>query len=147
MLMACRNTPRVQPALVATRFVQALNARDLDAMVADATLPFTFTTQMWESASDGSGFVLGAAEMKVADSPGALAGLLKDVVGRVRIEGTAPVISPPSQAELFRDPLEQEASWSGLELVVFLRGQEDVEHIAIVGVQAATGKIRAMYLN
>ena len=146
-LCACRAEPTPDPKAVATRFVQALNAKDVDAMAREAAAPFTFQNQVWESARDGSGYVLGATQTATADSTAALPALLRTLTAQVQIESTTPVAAPPPRADLLRDPLGGSPAWNDLDVVLFVRGQGDVEHIGIVGVHAPTGRVRAVYVN
>ena len=149
VLCGCRSAPvqPVDPGPVAASFVQALNAKGLPQMTALAGTPFRYRNQPWQSASDGSGYVLGPAQDRVANSSEELQALLRDVSGSVQIEDPSPVQSAPSKADLLNGVLKGAPSaWSEMNLVLFRRGEGDVEHVAIVGVNAA-GKVTGLYVN
>jgi hypothetical protein len=116
-------------------------------MTSLATIPFRYRNQRWESASDGSGFVLGTAEDRVASSAEELRALLQDVSSSVQVQDPVPVANPPSKADLLGETLKGTLSqWSEMNLVLFRRGEGDVEHVAIVGVDAE-GKVTGLYVN
>jgi hypothetical protein len=146
---ACSSSPLPpSPSEIARRFVAALNAKDTGAMGAVAATPFRFRHQIWETAPDGSGLVLGEAAEQIADNPQKLAPLLRDIAAQVRVADSEPVAEPPSKEELLREPLRgAPPAWSELELVLFRRGEGDVEHIAIVGVNPANGRAMGLYVN
>jgi len=145
-LCACQS-PSLEPERRATGFVQALNARDIDLMAEFAATPFRFRDQEWKSAPDGSGFVRGAATERVANTSEELRTLLLDVGANVKIADPTPVADPPSKADLLSDPLSgAPIQWNELNLVLFRRGEGDVEHIAIVGVDSK-GKVKCLYVN
>lgn len=145
-LCACQSAP-LEPGTAATGFVQALNAKDIDSMAEFAATPFRVRNQPWENAPDGSGFVLGAATERVANSSDELRAVLQDLAANVRIAEPAAVGDPPSKADLLSEPLRGAPSqWNELDLVLFRRGEGDVEHIAIVGVDAK-GKVTGLYVN
>jgi hypothetical protein len=136
------------PADQAARFVRALNAKDTEAMAEVSGIPFRFRNQQWASAPDGTGFVLGNAEERVAADAVQLDPLLRELATNVSIAEPNPVADPPSRSDMLSEPLRGAPSvWSQLELVLFRRGEGDVEHIAIVGIEAASGKVLGLYVN
>jgi hypothetical protein len=147
-LHACGSSGATTPAVSASRFIDALNAKHVDEMVELSRTPFRYRNQTWESASDGTGFSLGAAQETVTDDVKELEALLRALTATVRIADTKPVADPPSKADLLSEPLRgAPPDWAEFDLVVFRRGEGDVEHIAIVGVDARSGKIAALYVN
>ena len=146
VLSGCQAVP-VEPRPVAGSFVEALNAKNVEAMSRLAGIPFRYRNQQWESASDGSGYVLGAAQDRVAGSADELLTLLRDMTSSVRVEDPAPVATPPSKDVLLKETLKGAPSqWSDMNLVLFRRGEGDVEHVAIVGIDAR-GKVVGLYIN
>ena len=146
MLSGCQSAP-VEPGPVAGSFVQALNAKNVDGMAGLSVTPFRYRNQPWESAPDGAGFVLGKVEDRVANSPEELRALLQDVSAGVQIEEPEPVQNAPSKPNLLSGPLNgAPLAWSEMSLVLFRRGEGDVEHVAIVGVDAK-GKVTGLYVN
>lgn len=142
----CRSTP-INPEGTATGFVQALNSKDVAAMERLAATPFRFTNQAWEGASDGSGFVRGKATQRVATNSDELRALFRDVASTVTVEEPGAVPNPPSKADLLKDTLGEAGQWVNLDLVLFKRGEGDVEHVAIVGVDGSSGKVTGFYVN
>jgi hypothetical protein len=146
VLCGCQSAP-VEPRPAASAFVQTLNAKNVAGMTALAAIPFRYRNQPWESAPDGSGFVLGKTEDRVANSAEELRALLQGVTPSVQIEDAFPVANPPSKADLLGGTLKGAPSqWSEMNLVLFRRGEGDVEHVAIVGVDAK-GKVTGLYVN
>ena len=135
-------------ASIAVNFIKALNAKDAAAMMAVADTPFLFRTQEWESATDGRGFRLGAAQDRVLSDSAALEGFFRDLTAKVAVEGESPVSNPPPKASLLATQLKGAApGWSQLELGQFLRGFGDVEHVALVGTDPVRTKVTAFYVN
>jgi hypothetical protein len=146
---ACGSSqPAPRPIDQASRFIQALNAKDAQRMAEVSATPFRFRNQAWQSAPDGGGFVLGNAEERVAADSTQLDPLLREVAASVSVANAEPVVDPPSQSDLLSEPLRGASSpWASLDLVLFLRGEGDVEHIAIVGVEPLSGKVVGLYVN
>ncbi len=146
VLCGCQSAP-VEPGPVAGSFVQALNSKNVEGMTELSVTPFRYRNQPWESARDGSGFVLGKVDDRVANTPEELRALLQDVSATVQVDDPAPVENAPSKPDLLNGPLNgAPPAWGELNLVLFTRGEGDVEHIAIVGVDA-TGKVTGLYVN
>jgi hypothetical protein len=146
---ACGSSqPAPRPIDQASRFIHALNAKDAGRMAEISGTPFRFRNQEWTSAPDGAGFVLGSAEERVAAEPAELAILLRELATSVAVASPEPVADPPSRSDLLGDPLRGASSaWTELDLVLFRRGEGDVEHIAIVGVEPISGKVLGLYVN
>ena len=141
---ACHSTPP-GPEQAATQFVQALNAKDVSAMMSLAATPFHFRRQEWANASAGSGLVRGTTTERVAPTPFELGRLLQDVA-KVKIATATAEANPPSKADLLRDVLKDAPGvWGDLNLMMFRQDAND-PHLAIVGVDAA-GKIQAVYVS
>ena len=117
-------------------------------MVALSRIPFRFTSQASESVRDGSGFGRGAAAEQVAGNSTELDALLQEITTKVHVAEPTPVPDPPSEDELLSDVLRGASpQWTDLTLFVFRRGQGDVEHVAIVGVEPVSGKVASLYVN
>jgi hypothetical protein len=107
-----------------------------------------FRNQEWESAKDGSGFVHGKADDKSFKSKKARAAFFGTLVSKAKIENEKAASHPPSKDSLLLDNLKgAPAEWQKLNLIVFGRGFGDVEHVAIVGVDSGTHRVRGLYLN
>lgn len=147
VVAGCQAAAPLEPALAAGSFIQALNAKNVERMNGLSAAPFRYRNQAWESAADGSGLVLGKAEDRVAKGPEELRALLQDVIARVQVEDPSPVQNAPPKPELLNGPLRgAPPAWGEMNLVLFRRGEGDVEHVAIVGVDAA-GKVTGLYVN
>ena len=146
---ACGSSqPTPGPIDQASRFIQALNAKDTGGMAEVSGIPFHFRNQAWESAPDGAGLVLGRAEERVAADSAQLDPLLRELATNVAVVAPEPVVDPPLQSDLLSTPLRGASSaWAELALVLFRRGEGDVEHIAIVGVEPISGKVVGLYVN
>lgn len=140
--------PSVPPVTQAERFIAALNAGDTETMMALTADPFLFREQRWASTSDGSGYDLGAASDSVIRGPEARRAFLAGLAGRVHVRGTTAASRPPSrEALLSRELAGSDPRWHSLRLFVFLRGEGDVEHTALTGVDETSGKVAAFYVN
>jgi hypothetical protein len=142
--------PRTVPTdvEVAERFVVSLNHGNTRDLVSESECPFVFRNQEWESATDGSGFVHGKADDQSFKNKKALATLFSTLVSKVQIENEKAATRPPSKDSLLLDNLKgAPADWQKLNLILFRRGFGDVEHVAIVGVDSATHRVRGLYLN
>lgn len=142
--------PRAVPTdvEVAERFVAALNQGNTRDLVSDSGCPFVFRNQEWESAKDGSGFVHGRADDQSFQNKKALAVFFSTLVSKVKIENEKAATRPPSKDNLLQDNLKgSPADWQKLNLIIFGRGFGDVEHVAIIGVDSATHRVRGLYLN
>jgi hypothetical protein len=83
----------------------------------------------------------------VATNPDDLRVLLQEVASNVTVSDPVTVANPPSRSDLLNEPLGGAPQWAGLELVLFKRGEGDVEHIAIVGVDGRSGKVTGLFVN
>lgn len=143
LLVACVSDAVSSPREQAERFVRALNADDVGRLVAVSESPFLLREQAWESASDGYGFVLGAvSEENYANREQ----MFRDLVARVAVDSEE-TVGLRAYETLTRELRGASLEWQRLDLFVFLRGEADVEHIAVVGVSRQTGKVTALYLN
>jgi hypothetical protein len=134
--------------VIAQRFVAALNGSDTAALGRLTSSPLLFREQRWRQATDGDGFVLGAASDTVLASDDRRRAFLGSLVGRIRIGSATPVERPPSRETLLqRELTNADRRWSKLTLVLFRRGEGDVEHVAIVGVDPHTMRVAALYVN
>jgi len=133
---------------VAEKFVVALNKSNAQEMGSASGCPFVFRNQEWESAKDGSGFVHGKVDDKSFKSKKAIAEFFGTLVSKVKLENEKAAAHPPSKDSLLLDNFKgAPAEWRKLNLVVFGRGFGDVEHVAIVGVDSGTHRVRGLYLN
>lgn len=140
--------PVLKDVDVAEKFVVALNAGNAQTMASVCGRPFFFRNQEWASATDGSGFVHGKADDQSFKDQQSLYQFFQTLVSKTKIEQEKAAVSPPSKETLLADNLKgAPARWRKLNLFVFGRGFGDVEHVAIVGVDPGTHRVRGLYLN
>ena len=140
--------PAPNPRVQAERFIGALNAGEVDSLLRFSADTMLFREQRWESASDGSGFSLGAATDTVVSGAEAKRAFFTGLVGRVHVKGTTAVERPPSRESILSEQLNHaDPRWAGLEFFLFLRGEGDVEHTALIGIDPATHTVAAFYIN
>jgi hypothetical protein len=140
--------PSVPPVTQAERFIAALNAADTVTMLALTEDPLVFREQKWMSARDGSGYQLGVARDTVVRGNEARRRFLGDLASRVHVQVPTAVDRPPRREVLLENQLAGgDARWASLTLFVFLRGEGDVEHSALTGVDEKSGKVAAFYVN
>jgi hypothetical protein len=95
---------------------------------------------------DRAGFVPGEAGERIAADAQQLEALLREITATVRVTDATPVAEPPDREELLREPLcGAPPAWAGLDLVLFLRSEGDVERIAIV--DPASSKLAGLPVN
>jgi hypothetical protein len=128
-------------------FVNALIARDANAMLPATALPFSVRTQEWALVED----VEGGADRKPpvdreATTREALQPLLAEIAAHVAVE--RPDATPPPREILFSEYLSGiEPLWADLDVRVYLGPSADVIHHVLVGVDRKTGQVRALYAN
>jgi len=139
---------RPDGAAIASRFIKALNAKDVAGMTALTERPFVYRAQEWETAKDGSGFELGAAADKTVAGRRALTQFLRELTTRVTVSAETPAASPPDSKTILATQLKgANPRWARLQLHLFARGFGDVEHVAIVGVDPGRLKVAGLYIN
>jgi hypothetical protein len=132
----------------AEAFVAALNSRDVEAMVRLSADTVFIREQKWASAPDGAGFALGSTTDSVLTGHEAARAFYATLVARVHIRTPTATDDPRPRAEMLGGELKgAESRWGPLTFFVFMRGEGDVEHTAIVGIDPATRKLAAFYIN
>jgi len=135
-------------AQLAVQFRSAINVNDVNTLVNLIQLPFTVNEQRWETVNDGYGFVLGERKITRIDEKQALVTFLKMFVPGVGIEGQQAKLISATEYDNFKTELAESLNdWRSLKTYLFLRGRADVEHIVLLGIQARSHKVKAIYLN
>ena len=125
----------------------AINANDVSAFQSLLTLPLLVTEQQWRSVDDGVGFVLGERSDRKIGAADNTFTELKQLIESVAIQGEL-AMTDGIELALFTDELREQLNhWRQLELVLFKRGEADVEHIVLLGLDKKTKQLRAIYLN
>ncbi len=133
----------------AQEFLEAVNTSDIDALVALSAAPLTSYNQAWETTPDGIGFSLAPTrEVEQVSDLSKLPAYFIRFVDRVNIQGKKATLIPERDYANFKEELGDTINqWNGLDIYFFLRGEADVEHILLIGIQASNNKIRAIYTN
>jgi len=135
-------------AQLAEQFRIAINVNDIKTLANMIQLPFTVNEQLWTTATDGYGFVPGERKITRIDKKDELITFLKVFVPGVGIEGEQANFVSANEYDNFKIELADSIDdWRNLKTYLFLRGYGDVEHIVLLGIQARSHKIKAMYLN
>ncbi|VAW44951.1 hypothetical protein MNBD_GAMMA04-275 [hydrothermal vent metagenome] len=124
----------------------AINTNDHTLLTEHITLPLVVTKQEWETADDGYGYILGAKDTLLVNNSQDLTDALR-ILDQVRIEGEKPLNQEFTIIDFTGEFIGIEHYWKNLELVVFFRGQGDVEHIVVLGLDKKSAKLRAIYIN
>ncbi len=132
----------------AETFVKAINAGNAPTALKLIGLPLMYRNQEWKDADVGEGYVLGAAHDRVFSDEKSAATFMNKLVRDVRVESRKAEKDGPSKSAMLTDYLAgAPASWRDLELFFFVRGTGDVEHVVLVGVDSASGRVRGVYTN
>jgi hypothetical protein len=139
---------RISEEQIAEKFRIAVNQDDVTSLTKLVGKPLSVFEQEWESAQDGTGFVLGARKSVQIDSAQDVERFMADFVLRLKIEGDKAVLVPQQEysnfSEEFADTVNQ---WRNLKVYLFMRGEGDVEHIVLIGLHPESKKIHAIYIN
>ena len=140
----CVRDDAPSPAAVATAFVTGINRGDIAKIVALCAQPLHVRQQAWETARDGSGFVLGKPRDSHLTNPDQVRKFFAEPGNRLTVQVETP---DTIQASLLSDELRgQESIWHDLSVQLFRRGMGDVEHIFAVGIDDKH-KVAAVYMN
>lgn len=142
--MGCVRDDAPFPAAVATAFVTAVNRGDIEKIIALCAQPLHVRQQAWETARDGSGFVLAKARDSRLTNPDQIRQFFAEPSNRLTVQVET---SDTVQASLLSDELRgQESIWQDLSIQLFRRGMGDVEHVFAVGIDGKH-KVAAIYMN
>lgn len=144
-LGGCQSLPQITPTDAALRIRLAINSNNLQQFQSLIAPSILINEQEWESAPDGTGFVLGHRLDRHIDIKENTK--LKTFIESVTISGKK-AITEDIVLALFASELSREVQyWTGLSLILFKRGQGDVEHIVLLGLDAQTKQLKAIYVN
>ena len=132
----------------AETFVKAINAGNAPTALKLIGLPLMYRNQEWKDADVGEGYVLGAAHDLVFGDEKSAATFMNKLMRRVRVESRKAEMDGPSKSAMLINYLAgAPTSWRDLELFFFVRGTGDVEHVVLIGVDSASGRVRGVYTN
>lgn len=145
-LSACNSGKTLSPAEQAQQIRTAINNNNLQTFRTLTALPLTISNQQWESAKDGYGFVLGVAKHTIISTDDLFNKAIPLFLKSLEIEGKKTMTD--MTLNMFTSELgEKKNDWAGLNLILFKRGEGDVEHIVLMGLNKKTNKLNAIYLN
>ena len=141
------NNSNTSSSEIATQFRTALN-NNVNALVSLTQLPLTVIEQEWESAKDGFGFTLGHRKTVHIEQTEDLKKFLDTLAPRVTIEGNQAISIPLNEYDNFKTEFTGSVTeWRALKTFLFKRGEGDVEHIVLLGINPSSHKVQAIYIN
>ena len=145
-LFSCDSNTSVTPSEQALQIRLSINNNNTDKLRALSSLPLIVLEQEWESAKDGSGFILGVTKQSVISTDELFNKKIEPFLKSLQIEGVQAITD--ITLNMFTSELGKQAdSWTNLKLVLFKRGEGDVEHIVLMGLNKKTNKLKAIYIN
>ena len=124
----------------------AINNNDVKKFRELSALPLLLREQEWESAKDGTGFVLAATKQSLLATNEQFNKIIPSFLKSLHIEGEQAILD--ITLNMFSDELgNQVDGWTNLNLILFKRGEGDVEHIVLMGLNKKTNELEAIYIN
>jgi hypothetical protein len=137
-----------KPAEIAIEFRTTINENDQNGLKELLGLPLLHIVQEWQSATDGSGFVLGERKITRIARSEDLAKFASQLSMKVDIEGEEAIPVASSEFSNFSTEFGDTLNvWTQLDVYLFKRGEGDVEHIVVIGIDPKNKKIKAIYIN
>ncbi len=145
-LAAC-NDKKISSAGQAEVIHTAIDNNDIHRLRSVTALPLVVREQEWATANDGYGFVLGPARQFEITTDDEFNRYFESSIKLIKI-ARKKIISEGIPLTMFSDELEEQKKlWNGLNLHLLVRGEGDVEHIILLGLEKGTHKLRAIYMN
>lgn len=146
-IAAC-NESKVLTSIEQAQLIRlAINNNDTKKLLSLSSLPLFIREQEWVTANDGYGFMLGKAKQNHLTTDDEFNQYFNTSINTVHIPGEQ-VITEDITTALFADELKDTNSyWNKLNLHLLKRGEGDVEHIVLLGLDKDTKKLRAIYMN
>jgi len=145
-LSACSNDKENTPIEQAKLIRLSINNNNSDQLRTLSSLPLLVSTQEWTSSDDGYGFVLGDSKQIELTTDKEFQEHFKATINSIHIQGEQ-VISDISLNIFTEELKDQIKRWDSLNLYLLKRGEGDVEHIVLLGLNKNTNKLRAIYIN
>lgn len=144
-ILACQADTTTSESALQIR--SSINSNNVELFESLTDFPLTVNEQVWESATDGSGFVLGKRSDKTIVKGSSSALEIKPLLESINIQGMS-AITDGITLSLFSEELtNQTQNWRNLDLVLFKRGEGDVEHVVLLGLNKKTKKLHSIYIN
>jgi len=146
LLVACDSTHTRSPTEQALQIRLSINNNNIEEFRALSSLPLIIREQEWQSAKDGTGFILGVAKQSLLSSDDAFNKIISTFLKSLQIEDERAVTDITSN--MFTSELGEKVNdWDDFKLILFKRGEGDVEHIVLMGLNKKTNKLQAIYIN
>lgn len=145
-LASCDSSNILSPTEQALQIRSSINTNNVDKLRALSSLPLIVREQEWGSAKDGSGFVLGAAKQSLISTDEAFKIKMIPFLKPLQIEDEQAITDVT--LNMFTSELDEQINiWDNLNIVLFKRGEGDVEHIVLMGLNKKTNKLNTIYIN
>ncbi len=145
-LASCDSNITHSPTEQALQIRLSINNNNVKKLRALSSLPLIVREQEWESANDGSGFILGATKQSSISTDEAFNKKIMPFLKSLQIKGEQAITD--ITLNMFTTELgKQVNNWADLKLILFKRGEGDVEHIVLMGLSKKTNKLKAIYIN
>lgn len=146
LFSACSTSNADSITNTAEKIRLAINRNNVELLRSLTVIPLSVREQEWESAQDGSGFVLGKVKETTLSTKSDFNNFMPAFLKSVEIEGEK--ASTDITLDMFTDELGKNIKyWSRFNLVLFKRGEGDVEHIVLIGLNKTSRKMEAIYIN
>lgn len=146
LLSACSGSKTFSPAEQAQQIRIAINNNNSEKLRSLSALPLAIRNQEWGSAKDGTGFFLGAAKHTLVSTEELFNKTIPSFLKSLKIEGEQAITD--ITLNMFSSELGKNMNdWADLNLILFKRGEGDVEHIVLMGLNKKSNKMEAIYLN
>lgn len=145
-LAACNSSNATSFTDEAVKIRLAINNNNVVQLRALTSIPLIIREQEWESAQDGKGFVLGKVNQSLISTNVLFNKKIPLFLQSLKIEGEKAITD--ITLDMFTDELgDQIKTWNKFKLILFKRGEGDVEHIVLIGLNKKTNKLNAIYIN
>jgi len=145
-LTSCDSSVTLSPTKQALQIRLSINNNNAKKLRTLSSLPLIISEQQWESASDGSGFVLGTTKQSSISTDEIFIKKITPFLKSLQIEGEQAITD--ITLNMFTTELGKHINnWDKLNLILFKRGEGDVEHIVLMGLSKETKKLKAIYIN
>ncbi len=125
----------------------AIESGDTKALAQLSKFPVHVRNQEWVTAEDGYGFILGPVEDALVEDKTAFMQLT--MFDNISIEAkSTEAIRGLSYLDMQGEELNGLGRyWKSLDLFLYVRGMNDVEHVVVIGLDKQTEDLRAIYFN
>ena len=144
-ILACQ--AEITASESALQIRSSINNNNVELFESLIDFPLTVNEQIWESATDGSGFVLGERSDKTITQSSSTKLEMKLLLESISIQGKS-AITDGITLSLFSEELtNQTQHWKNLDIVLFKRGEGDIEHVVLLGLNKKTKQLHSIYIN